>query len=356
MLSALLLIAMASVMIGSLFAVSPIAVALPLLAVSALVGKEAGVLQMAIQVEVWQNDIIKNLFKDAAFIQEAYNEDQYVLNGKVVHIPVAAAPDKSKKNLTSFPRSATKRVDDDIVYALDVMYREPKHVENIDQYELSYDKRQSIMGEEQSQLIQDSHDSLLYRWALTGKNMDTPGSYVLTTGGATSADVLASATGSRKIFTKDVFGVVKKRMDVANIPANGRVALLTAYHHQQFLDSLSDAERTNVYRYADMQKGVIGMYLGFTIYMRSSVQRWRKISNVWTPIDELADGFTAGTGDSAASLIYQKDCVSRALGAVKVFDNKDQALYFGDIISMNMRFGGRQRRALGVYSIIEDIV
>ena len=39
-----------------------------------------------IQVEIWERDIVGNLFKNNDFLLQAYNADQYVLQGKVVHI------------------------------------------------------------------------------------------------------------------------------------------------------------------------------------------------------------------------------------------------------------------------------
>lgn len=351
----LLYIALIAILIAAIFGsayVIPVAFAV-LLTASVFLPK--GVSFMAITVEVWQKDIIDNLFKNNDFAKRAFIEDQYVKAGKIVHIPVAAKPGRSKVNLSQFPRSATKRGDDDVIYVIDTYYRDPKHVEDIEKYELSYDKRQSILGEEQAQLIQDAMDGLLYRWALKGKNMDQPGNYLLTTGAVTEADVLEDADGGRKTMTTAPFGQIKKKMDNANIPSDGRIALLTANHYQQFIDSLSDRQQTDFYRFADMQKGIIGNYLGFDVMMRSTVQRWRKVNNVWTPQNDLVDEWEADGNDSAASVFYQEKQVSRALGDVRVFDNQDRAEYYGDIVSQNMRLGGRVRRPEGVYSVIEDI-
>lgn len=359
--SSLLFIALMAVLISALFSFNPMATFGVLFAVSLAVNtKEAsGYSFMAIQKEIWTKDIIENLFKNNEFAELAFNADSYVLDGKVVHIPQAGSPSAINKNITAFPVAAVKRTDTDVLYPIDTYYSTPRHIERIEQYELSYDKRQSAMGEDQEALIQAAMDGLLYRWAWKAPAaIGTNAANVVVTTGAASADLLGGATGTRKIFNKDVIGKIKKAMDVANIPNNGRVALLTAFHYQQFIDSLSDAAQTNFYRQADLENGVIGTYLGFKFIMRSSVQRWRKVATVWTPVDEQADAFGASdqTGDSAASLIYQKDCVERAKGNVDIFDNQNRAEYYGDIFSMELRLGGRQRRAAGVYAVVEDIV
>lgn len=351
--TALIFIALMSVIISTIFSFSFYAVALALIAAS-FMKMPAGVF-MAVTVEIWSKDIIDNLFKNNDFAKRAFSEDQYVIGGAVVHIPTAGAPDKSLKNLAVFPQNAVKRADDEVVYPLDTYYQTPKFVEKVEQYELSYDKRQSIMGEQQAQLIQDSMDGLLYRWGLQGKNMDTPINYVLLDGEASAQDTLAGAVGSRLTMNKNPFSIVKKKMDNANLLNDGRVALLTANHYAQFLDSLTDNERTNFYRMADMSRGVIGTYLGFEVIMRSSVQRWRNAAGVWSIVDEQADNFAAGANDSAASIFYQQMAVSRARGQVNVFDSAGRPEYYGDIFSMNMRLGGRVRRNQGIYAAIEDI-
>ena len=346
-----------SLMVSALFAFNAVATAAVFLFGSQLSNAGTGFASMAVTKEIWENDIIGNLFKDNQFAARAVSGDQYVVNGKVVHIPVAGAPTASQKNPSSFPISGVQRTDTDILYSLDNYFQAPKFVQNIEQYELSYDKRQSIMGEMNAQLIQDAMDGLLYRWAFqSATDLSTPGNSILTVGSATAATI-SGATGNRKLFDATMFGKVKLAMDRANISPNGRTALLTADHYQQLLDSLTDAARTNFYRLADMQKGIMGQYLGFDVIMRSTIQRWRLVSSVWTPVDEQASGFAASTktGDSAASLFWQQDAVERARGEVNVFEETGRADYYGDLFSMNMRLGGRQRRTAGVWSVIEDI-
>lgn len=358
--SSLLFTALMSVLLSALFSVNPFATFGVLLALGFLLPKKVGdIAYMAIQKEIWTKDIVDNLFKNNEFAELAFNADQYVLDGKVVHIPMAGTPSTVRKNVTEFPVNAVKRTDSDILYAIDTYYSTPRHIERIEQYELSYDKRQSAMGEDQAALIQAAMDGLLYRWSRKGDGTAdglVPGTYKLTTGANTSVDLIDGATGIRKTFSKATVGEIKKAFDAANINPNGRVALLTAYHYQQFIDSLSDAAQTNFYRQADMEKGVVGTYLGFKFMMRSSVQRWRKTGLVWAPVDEQANGYAAGVNDSAASLFYQKDCLERAKGNVDIFDNQNRAEYYGDIYSMELRLGGRQRRPAGVTSVIEDIV
>lgn len=348
-LAALLFTAIMALLISNIFGLPFLPIAGGLLLLSFL-PKQKGVAFMALEVEIWKNDIIENLYKNNQFAQMAVNADQFVVAGKIVHIPVAGAASAVNKNVTSFPVTAVKRSDTEILYSLDSFYSTPRHIEQIEKYQLSYDKRSSVMGEDRSNLIQTAMDSLLFRWSPAAANV------IVTLGTAGDASI-AGATGTRKKFTKAAFMDVKKRFDRNNIANDGRVALLTADHYNDFLDSLSDNERTEVGRVANLATGVVGQYLGFTIMMRSQVVRYREVADVWTPIDEGAADYAASTktGDSAASLFWQQFQVERALGEVDVFDNPRQAEYYGDIYSMLLRLGGRIRRASGVYAVVEDL-
>jgi hypothetical protein len=308
-----------------------------------------GVALMAITREIWTKDIVDNLYKDNQFALRAYNADMYVLLGKVVHIPVAGNPSQIKKNLGAFPAAAVKRADTDITYAIDTFYSMPAHIEKIEQYELEYDKRQSVLGEDQSALIQAAMDSLVYTWSPANANA------IETTGAAVAAS-LPAATGTRKAFTKAELNAIKLKMDAANIPAVGRVALLTAYHYAQFFDSLSDAEKTNFGKVADLTKGIVGEYMGFQIYMRSTVSRYRGANlAACVKVDEQDAAFVAGATDRAASLCYHDKAVERAKGAVELFTGEDRPEYYGSIYSMSLRLGGRIRRDAGVWAVIESL-
>jgi hypothetical protein len=346
--SLLFIIAMA-MLLSNLFDFNPLITASVLL-VASFIQMPAGVAFMALQKEIWEKDIIDNLFKDNAFAQRAFNADQYVLNGKVVHIPVAGNPATIKKNLTSFPQTAVNRTDSEITYAIDNYYALPRQIQKLEQYELSYDKRQSIVGEDEKQLIQTAMEGLLYRWAPAATNV------IETAGADSGADLIdTTATGTRKVMTKDAFKAIAKKL--ANTNLTGRItALLTANHYHQLFESLSDAEKTNFNNVANLATGVIARYMNIEIIMRSTVLRYRKNGGgVWTVVDMQDDAFAAGTGDSAASLFWVDSCVERAKGDVNVFDDNGNPLYYGDVFSANMRLGGRIRRPVGVYAVVEAI-
>jgi hypothetical protein len=309
-----------------------------------------GVTLMAVTREIWTKDIVDNLFKDNAFAQRAFNADMYVILGKVVHIPVAGTPSVVSKNVNAFPVSAVKRTDTDINYNLDTFYTTPRQIEKIEEFELEYDKRQSVLGEDQNALREAAIEALIYNWLPLVANT------VMTDGGARAATI-SGGTANVKKFTKASFEAIKLSMDKANIPAAGRVCVMTATHYNDFLASLTDAERTDIGRVADLKTGLIGRFLGIEIYMRSTVGRYRGADGAYVKVDEQDAAFAASdkTSDRAASLFWHESCVERALGEINIFDEPVRADYYGAIVSMILRLGGRIRRTTGVWAAVEAL-
>lgn len=312
---------------------------------------------MALQVEIWEKDIVDNLFKNNEFALRAFNADPYVIAGKVVHIPVAGASAVIKKNLTNFPQVAVNRTDSDITYAIDNYFALPRQIQDWEKYENSYDKRQSVAGEDQRKLVEEAMNGLLYRWAPgSAANAGMAKNIVLTDGADTGEDLIDdTATGTRKMFTKAAFKKASKAF--AKTDVNGRkTALLTAAHYHQFFESLSDSEKTNFNNVANLAEGTIGRYMGIDVIMRSSVLRYRGANlGALVPVDEQDDAYAPSANDRAASLFYVDSAVERARGEVKMFDNQGQALYYGDVFSAYLRLGGRIRRRVGVLAVVEEI-
>ena len=334
--------------IGLTFEIPALAV-FTVLVVGSFLPRTQGALAMALQKEIWRGDIVGQLFKDNPFAMHAVNADPFVLAGAVVHIPVAGAPTQVKKNLNVFPQVATERADNELTYPLDTFYALPRRIPQLDNYELSYDKRMSVVGEDISKLVQVAMDGLLFTWG------PLAGNTILTTGADTALDRIdGTATGTRKMFTKDEFKRIAKLWSRGNLTGN-KFAMLTASHYYQFFDSLSEAERTDIGRVANVATGVVGQYMGITILMRSDALRYRGADGAYVKVDENDAAFAPSATDRAASLFWTDTSVERALGEVDVFDNQGQALYYGDIFSAMLRMGGRIRRVAGVYAVVEAI-
>lgn len=280
---------------------------------------------MALNKEIWIGTLVEDFLPNNSFISHSTDHSGYVDN-KTVHVPNGGAAPKVTKNRKNFPAAITERDDTDLTYNLDKYDTPPILVQNLDVVELSYDKRTSILAQSKRALQDFVIMDILKNWAAKA------GHTVATLGSSEAAHVHTTATGSRKAMDAATVLAVKKQMDAEDVPADGRCMLLDAIMYNQLLNSLTSAENVNFLAGADPVRGVLGTYLGFNFFMRSSVLKT-------TSGGALKTGNDAAT-DCAAGLAWHPGSVSRALGSVEAFESENDPTYYGSIISFAMRAGG----------------
>ena len=283
---------------------------------------------MAINKEIWVSSLVEGFFPNNSFATRSVDHSPYV-SGHTVHVPQAGQAPQVTKNRNQFPATATSRTDSDLTYDINKYDTAPVQVQALDLVELSYDKRTSIISQSKAALQQAVMKDLITAWATATTGTTVP--CVRTSGDAEAAHA-PSATGDRKAMTRADVLSVKKVMDLADVPAEGRCILLDAVMYNQLLNSLTNAENVSFLAGADPVKGIVGRFMGFDFYMRSTVL-------TCTQNGALKTG-AATTTDNAAGLAWQQDCVSRALGTVEVFESEKDPLYYGDVLSFAMRAGG----------------
>ena len=310
-----------------------------------LIKTGASGLTMAVTKEIWENDIIESLWADNAFLNFATNADQYVLAGKVVHIPQAGAAVGAVTNRTSLPATVTSRTDTDVTYALDEITTNPIKISNAESVELSYDKRRSVLSDTTNAINEAAALDILFKWhpTVTGQIIRTTGAAVLS-----HTD---SATGNRKAFCVADVKAAQKLMNKNKMPNGDRYMLVDADMYDQLTADLTVTQYRDFSSQLNVAEGVVGKLYGFNIMQRSEVSRY---SNASTPVP-IAWATAGSAADNAAVLCWHKSGVERALGTVTFFEDIKNPVYFGDIYSALVRLGGRIRRAdnKGVIAIVQ---
>lgn len=289
---------------------------------------------MAVQNEFWIKAIITRFWKKNEFLKFAFNEDDYVVGGAVVHIPQPGAAPVVVKNRAVFPGVAVERADTDITYVLDKYTTDPTHIQDADKLELSYDKIMSVFGDHANQIAQTVADDLVIKW-LTGI-----ASFVPTTG-ALAAVTTAGQTGTRKVMLTAELKKAGLIMDLQNVPDEDRYSLIEANMLDQLTESLTATQYRDFSSHYDAAKNVVGKLYGFNIMKRSTVA----MASAADAINPL--GAAVAATDNVISMCWQKDCVSRALGQTKFFEKTNDPTMYGDVYSALLRMGGRRRRADG---------
>jgi hypothetical protein len=302
---------------------------------------------MAIQKEIWQDHIEGNLFKNNEFLLASTDAGQYVLQGKVVHIPQAGATATVVKNRSSVPATVVQRTDTDITYALDEYTTDPILIPNAETFELSYNKRESVLGEYEASLRQTIADNLLIDWSPSGST-----GYVVRTTGTSTASHLSGTTGTRKKFTVNDLKNAQLQLNKQNIPMEGRYALMSADMFQQLTDDMSVTQYRDFSAAYDVKDGVLGRLFGFNIMMRGGVVTYDAST---APLVN-AYGAASNATDNDGVLCWQIGAVERALGLITFFERIGDPTYYGDVYSVSVRMGGRIRRsdAKGLVAIVQD--
>jgi hypothetical protein len=309
----------------------------------------SGSLKFALQTEVWVADIMENLFYENEFLNLAVDHSAYIQN-KTVHVPQAGGASAVVKNRTELEATLSKRTDTELTYDLDNYTTDPVVVKDIEGLQVSYDKRQSVIGLHIATLSDTIAVETLQKWAVTGST-----DHVLrTTGAATGMIPNATATGTRLLLTQNDIARAAAIMDIDKVPRQGRFAVIpTAMLTGLFADNELLKLRALVSE--DMVKmGVIAELHGFKIISRGAVVRYTNAgaNNIRTAAS--ADAAT----DCAGAVLFSRFMVSQALGEIKVYANEGQARSYGDIFSAEVNHGANFLRPnnIGRVSIAQGYV
>lgn len=259
---------------------------------------------MALQKEIWLEHLVANLFPDNSFLARSYNADQFVKAGKVVHIPNAGAKQTASVGPISRPKVANEQTDTELTFQIKEIYTDPVYIQNADKYELSYDKRATVLAATKSALGDKVAEEMLKAWIPSEEDR------LVQLGAATFGrkDVLKAAT----------------KLNSEDIPMEGRYLLLSAKAYEELLGDLTEAQANAFLSTADAAKGIVGKLYGFEVMLRSSLP------------------------NEAIGLAWHKDYVCRALGEHQMFAQENDPLYYGDVISFIVRAGGSKMRKDGV--------
>lgn len=284
---------------------------------------------MGLTKEIWIQSITEGLFAANTFAARSLDHSEFT-SGKTVHVPNAGNSPSVVKGRSQFPGTVTTRSDNDLYYSIGEYSTDPVRIPDSEKVELSYNKRESVIRNLRSSLEDSVNQDLIYSWI---PSTLASGALIATTGSAETAHI-ATATGSRKQLTRADILSVKVLFDKQNVPQDGRCILLDAIMYNQLLASLTESQANAFLAAADAAKGVVGNLYGFDFYLRSQVAKVAADGTLKTWAD------TALATDSAAGIAWQEGCVSHAMGQTELFEDDNNPLYYGDILSALVRAGG----------------
>ena len=304
---------------------------------------------MALIKEIWVNQVVETLNQDAAFLPYSVDHSAYIAFG-TVHIPQSGANPNVLLNPTSFPLTIAPRVDADRTYSMDRYALEPTIIDNLDALQVSYDKKNSVIGQQISTLVDRIGTQVAYTWAATGA------ANIVETTGAAGTSLPPSGTGTRKAVALVDIANLAKKMDKDNVPRLGRKLLMQADMFWE-LFTISEVVRAsyNGFQVNALATGVVAQLFGFDIMMRPTVSIYAKTATVPTAVTAAA-----AADDRLACIAFHPSTVSRALGTINpLFDEggngNGKPEYLGSIFNMEVMLGSAILRAdmKGVAALVQ---
>lgn len=304
-----------------------------------------------LQTEVWSQDLEENLFANNEFVKTGKDHSMWIMK-KIVHVPQAGANPAVVKERSSLPATIGTRTDTDLTYTLSDYTTDPVLIEDVEDIQNSYAKRESVFGQHIATLGDVIGNHTAYAWAASGA-----GNVFNTTGASVVGALAPSATGARKKVTLTDILTLKNKLDLDNVPQSGRILLMPDGLYNSDLLSIADVYQQQSYGRSALPSGVVNRIHGFDIMTRPSVVVF---DNAATPVvkaigDNGIPSSPAAT-DNLACIAYHPNFVAQAVGDAKVFQDEDKPEYYGTILSGLQMFGATKLRTdqAGVAVLAQD--
>jgi hypothetical protein len=310
---------------------------------------------MALIKEIWVSDVQEALNRNADFLPYSVDHSAYIAFG-TVHVPQSGSNPTVVKNPATFPLAISERTDTDRTYALNQFALEPTLISNLDELQISYDKRQSVLGQQITTLTQRIGDEVAISWSATGAS-----NIVGTTGSAVATSLAPGATGTRKAVTLADIASLANKLDKDNVPRQNRKLLMSTDMFWE-LFQISDVIRASYNGFQNqpnvLANGIVAMLYGFEIMMRPVVSVYANSTTV-----PKAFGAATATTDNLACIAFHSTTVARALGSMTpLYDSgsngNGKPEYLGSIFNMEVMLGSAILRAdmKGVAALVQTWV
>ena len=305
-----------------------------------------------VYTEAFIRDIKENLYRGAEFLNFAESHDMWV-NDRVVHIPNAGSGVNVVKNRSVLPAQIVQRADDQVSYNLNEYTSDPIVIQNIEDIQLSYPKRLSVMRNMIDYMNQTIGDDGCWNWidgAVNGPNINNAsrvaptGTLLGTTGTKTAVTAYptiysGSGTGFRNGIAFSDFGYLARKFDNDNIPQDGRYVLIPADMWHDFVTANISTIGNRLYTPDDeaFQNGAVRKIYTFNVFVRPVVGVFAGNATLANQTLKAVGAAGAAT-DCLAAIAWHQRSVARALGTVKFFNRENDPAWFGSYYSSLVMF------------------
>lgn len=285
---------------------------------------------MALNKEVWIQQIKEGFYPNDSFLQKATDFSGLVDNNKI-HIPSAGIDPNVLINNTTYPISIVQREDDDNEIKLIKFETENTLVRRPEVIEYSYDQLESVIRQHRETLRTTVATKAIHAYAPNADGGFTP--TVRTTG---------DSYNGRKRLTFDDILALKERFDNAEIPLEERYLVLHPSH-------VTDLLKSDVKLFKELTNIVDGeptKFAGFGCFAFPKMPYYDASGT------KLPFGAAGGATDAFASVAFQAGEVMKADGDIYMYSRIDDPEERATIVGFDKRFVALPIRGKGVGAII----
>lgn len=289
---------------------------------------------MALNKEIWINQILSGFYPDDSFLQKVVNYSEFVENDRL-HVPSSGLDPKVLINNTTYPIRVVTREDEDNEIQLDKFETENTLVRRPDAIEYSYNKLESVISQHRATLRKSVAMKAAHAYAPNKDTDDTP--VILTTGEAIK--------GRRRMTFADIL-TLKERFDAAEIPLSDRYIVLHPKHVSDLLleDIKLFKELTNI------KDGEPFKFGGFGCYQFAQMPTYKTVNGKLTKVP-----FADKASDQFASVAFYAKEVMKADGDIYMYASIDDPKERGTIVGFDKRFVALPIRGKGIGAIVSEI-
>lgn len=264
---------------------------------------------MALQKEIWLSDLKEQPLPDTSFVFASEDKSEYVDNN-TLHLQEAGIEPAVHENFFATNANAELPIAgiDDIPHevTLKIYSSEVTRHRNLEEVELAYNKRQSIIGRHRTAINKALAARAAFAWTPT---VDNTHNKLIKLG---STDSVIDAVTDLRAFYMD-------------LDKNEKLNLVLTSAHWAAIKK----EDKKLYKELMAEKNKV--YGDFKIHMYSQAPLFTS-AGVKKPF-----GATQATGDTRASFAWVSNEVFRCFGDVEMYMNEKQARIQADLISFGQR-------------------
>lgn len=287
---------------------------------------------MALQKQIWTNQIMKNYYPEAGFLKYALDLSANV-NYDIINMADCGFDPEVLVNNTTYPIAIVDREDTPLSFELDLFETTNTKVSSPEAMEYAYDKMESVIYSHRMALQAKTGAKAAHAYSPNANTENTP--IIETTGGD-------NGDGFKRMLVIDVLKL-KRKFDTLKIPVDKRYLVLEPRHLEDLL-----VEDLKAFKdITDIVNGKPKRFAGFNILEYGE----NAIYNATTKEKKAFGAVPAGT-DTYSSFAFSSDEVMKADGTVQVYSRENDPELRATVIGFDKRFIAMPIRNKGNGAII----